>query len=141
MPPLEGNELLEKFLLKTSQLEVLKQEWGAGALAVYAVSTQQQCQLLEEVYTDKVLNWAKKAVAKQQSRDLARMQLESVSTNVKLDPTRVDSQSSPTTCTVGSIAAVNSLGSDLSLKCFCRSQCPSHNHIVKPHRRHWTLYQ
>lgn len=98
MPPLEGNELLEKFLLKTSQLEVLKQEWGAGALAVYAVSTQQQCQLLEEVYTDKVLNWAKKAVAKQQSRDLARMQLESVSTNVKFDPTRVDSQSSPTTC-------------------------------------------
>lgn len=76
---------------------MLKQEWGAGALAVYAVSTQQQCQLLEEVYTDKVLNWAKKAVAKQQSRDLARMQLESVSTNVKFDPRR-DFQSSPTIC-------------------------------------------
>ena len=79
VPPLEGAELLENFLLKTSQLEVLRMEWGLRTLVVYSVSTQQQCALLEEVYADKVLNWARKAVAKQQLRDAARMQLESVS--------------------------------------------------------------
>ena len=46
---------------------------------VPSVSTQQQSALLEEVYADKVLSWARKAVAKQQLRDAARMQLESVS--------------------------------------------------------------
>lgn len=79
VPPLEGAELLENFLLKTSQLEVLRMEWGLRTLVVHSVSTQQQCALLEEVYADKVLNWARKAVAKQQLRDAARMQLESVS--------------------------------------------------------------
>lgn len=79
VPPLEGTKLLEKFLLKMSQLEVLRMEWGLRTLVVPSVSTQQQSALLEEVYTDKVLSWARKAVAKQQLRDAARMQLESVS--------------------------------------------------------------
>ena len=79
IPPLEGAEFLEKFLLKTSQLEVLRMEWGLRTLVVHSVSTQQQCALLEEVYADRVLSWARKAVAKQQLRDAARMQLESVS--------------------------------------------------------------
>lgn len=79
VPPLEGTTLLEKFLLKMSQLEVLRMEWGLRTLVVPSVSTQQQSALLEEVYTDKVLSWARKAVAKQQLRDAARMQLESVS--------------------------------------------------------------
>ena len=79
VPPFEAAQLLEKFLLVTYQLETLKREWGLKVLNEHAITTQRQCQLLEDVYRDKVVGVARKWVAKQQSRDLARMQMENVS--------------------------------------------------------------
>ena len=48
-------------------------------LGEYSITTQRACKLLEDVYTNKVMGVAKKLVAKQLSRDLARMQMETVS--------------------------------------------------------------
>ena len=78
VPPLEGLQLMKEFLVKTSQLEVLKMEWGMKMLRLHSVMTQGHTELLESTYKEKVLSWVKKMVAKQQMRDLARMQVESV---------------------------------------------------------------
>ena len=79
VPPLEGMQLMKQFLIKSLQLEVLKMEWGTKMLRLHSVMTQGHAELLENVYRDKVLSWVRKTVAKQQLRDLARMQAESVS--------------------------------------------------------------
>ena len=50
-------------------------------LGARAITTQSECQWLEDLYRDKVMVVAKKMVAKQQARDLARQQMESVSHN------------------------------------------------------------
>ena len=65
--------------MKSSQLEVLKLEWGKKMLRLHSVMTKGHAELLESAYKDKVLSWVRKMVAKQQMRDLARMQAESVS--------------------------------------------------------------
>ena len=79
VPPLEGTQLTKQFLVKSSQLEVLKLEWGKKMLRLHSVMTKGHAELLESAYKDKVLSWVRKMVAKQQMRDLARMQAESVS--------------------------------------------------------------
>ena len=79
VPPLEGLQLMKEFLVKLSQLEVLKMEWGMKMLRLHSVMTQGHAELLENAYKDKVLSWVRKMVAKQQMRDLARIQAESVS--------------------------------------------------------------
>ena len=79
VPPLEGTQLMKQFLIKSSQLEVLKEEWGKKMLRLHSVVTREHAELLESAYRDKVMNWVKKMVAKQQMRDLARIQAESVS--------------------------------------------------------------
>ena len=71
--------LTGKFLLLTLRLESLKREWGVKMLGARAVTTQNECQWVESLYHDKVMGWAKKMVARQQARDLARQQMESVS--------------------------------------------------------------
>lgn len=72
---------MKEFLVKSSQLEVLKLEWGMKMLRLHSVVTQGHAELLESAYKDKVMSWVRKMVAKQQMRDLARMQAESVSGN------------------------------------------------------------
>ena len=78
VPPMEGLQLMKEFLVKSSQLEVLKMEWGMKMLRLHSVMTQGHAELLESAYKDKVMSWVRKMVAKQQMRDLARMQAESV---------------------------------------------------------------
>ena len=75
---MEGLQLMKEFLVKSSQLEVLKMEWGMKMLRLHSVMTQGHAELLESAYKDKVMSWVRKMVAKQQMRDLARMQAESV---------------------------------------------------------------
>ena len=79
VPPMEGLQLMKEFLIKSSQLEVLKMEWGMKMLRLHSVMSQEHAELLESAYKDKVMTWVKKTVAKQQMRDFARMQAESVS--------------------------------------------------------------
>ena len=78
VPPMEGLQVMKEFLVKSSQLEVLKLEWGMRMLRLHSVVTQGHAELLESAYKDKVMSWVRKMVAKQQIRDLARMQAESV---------------------------------------------------------------
>ena len=78
VPSMEGLQLMKEFLVKSSQLEVLKMEWGMKMLRLHSVMTQGHAELLESAYKDKVMSWVRKMVAKQQMRDLARMQAESV---------------------------------------------------------------
>ena len=78
VPPMEGLHVMKEFLVKSSQLEVLKLEWGMRMLRLHSVVTQGHAELLESAYKDKVMSWVRKMVAKQQMRDLARMQAESV---------------------------------------------------------------
>ena len=78
VPPLEELQLMKEFLVKSSQLEVLKMEWGMKMLRLHSVMTQGHAEVLESTYKDKVLSWVKKMVTKQQMRDLARIQAESV---------------------------------------------------------------
>ena len=86
VPPLEGSQLMKQFLIKLSQLEILKLEWGKKMLRFYSVVSSEHMKLLESAYKDKVLSWVKKMVAKQQQRDIARMQAESVSFNETVNP-------------------------------------------------------
>ena len=58
---------------------MLKEEWGKKMLRLHSVVTREHTELLESAYRDKVMSWVKKMVAKQQMRDLARIQAESVS--------------------------------------------------------------
>lgn len=81
VPPLEGLQLMKQFLAKSSQLEVLKLEWGKKMLKLHSVVKAEHVELLESAYRDKVLNWVRKMVAKQQQKDMARMQAEAVSLN------------------------------------------------------------
>ncbi len=79
VPPLAGAKLTERFLRATSHLETLKREWGVRALDQHAIATAKQCQQLEEAYKENVMGMARKLVAKQQLRELARIQMENVS--------------------------------------------------------------
>ena len=63
----------------TSQLEILKSEWGLKILGVHVIGTRKDLRVLEDAYREKVYNWSRKKVAKQQSREYARMQMETVS--------------------------------------------------------------
>ena len=83
VPPMEGLQMMKEFLVKSSQLEVLKLEWGMRMLRLHSVVTQGHSELLESAYKDKVMSWVRKMVAKQQMRDLARMQAESVRSSIK----------------------------------------------------------
>ena len=59
----------------------LRQEWSLQALGgAHSLSTQRQCQQVEQAFRDRVMGVAKKAVAKQMSHDLAKMNIEGVST-------------------------------------------------------------
>jgi hypothetical protein len=78
VPPMEGLQVMKEFLIKSSQMEVLKLEWGLRMVRLHSVVTQGHAELLESAYKDKVMSWVRKMVAKQQMRDLARMQAESV---------------------------------------------------------------
>ena len=60
---------------------MLKREWGLRALGVHTVASADECLRLEVAYADKVLVWARKIAAKQQLRDLTRMQEEAVRRN------------------------------------------------------------
>jgi hypothetical protein len=75
---MEGLQVMKEFLIKSSQMEVLKLEWGLRMVRLHSVVTQGHAELLESAYKDKVMSWVRKMVAKQQMRDLARMQAESV---------------------------------------------------------------
>lgn len=70
---------MKQFLIKSSQMEMLKLEWGRKMLRLHSVMTKEHAELMESAYKDKILSWVKKMVAKQQMRDLARQQAESVS--------------------------------------------------------------
>jgi len=71
--------LLEKFLTVSYQLERLKLEWGLKMLNTRNIHSKKDLKIIEENYQAKVYSWARKWVAKQQSRELARAQMESVS--------------------------------------------------------------
>ncbi len=78
LSPSSGSLLLDKFLVVTSQLEHLKIEWGIKLLNCHAINTQKLAKDLEDLYTERVLNPARRVVAKRQTRDLARKQAEEV---------------------------------------------------------------
>ena len=67
-----------RFLTCTSQLEVLKNEWGLKILGVWGICTQKQCKLLEDAYRDKVFSIAKTVVAKKQATEMVKLQMENV---------------------------------------------------------------
>ena len=78
MPLMEQAKLLQRFLVKMSQVETLKHHWGLRVLGVISVATQKQCSLLEETYREKVVGVAQRVVAKKQAVDAAKQQLENV---------------------------------------------------------------
>ncbi len=78
-PPLESAELLVKFLKVSYQLERLKVEWGLKVLGSKAIKNKIELTVVEDAYRNRVYNWARKWVAKQQIRELNRMQIETVS--------------------------------------------------------------
>ncbi len=78
-PPLESAELLLKFLKVSYQLERLIVEWGLKVLGKRAIKNDKDLAVVESAYRAKVFNWAQKWVAKQQRRELTRMQMETVS--------------------------------------------------------------
>ena len=78
-PPLESAELLVKFLKVSYQLERLKVEWGLKILGSKAIKNKIELTVVEDAYRNRVYNWARKWVAKQQIRELNRMQIETVS--------------------------------------------------------------
>ncbi len=77
--PLESAELLVKFLKVSYQLERLKVEWGSKVLGLKAIKNKNELMVVEDAYRNRVYNWARKWVAKQQMRELSRMQIETVS--------------------------------------------------------------
>eukprot|EP00731_Ephydatia_muelleri_P000295 Em0001g295a len=81
MPLLEQAKLLQRFLVKMSQVEALKHHWGLRVLGVVSMATQKHCSLLEETYREKVVGVAQRVVAKKQAVDAAKKQLENESTS------------------------------------------------------------
>ena len=77
-PSLTGSNILEKFLIVTSQLEQLKIEWGLKVLNCHTINTKRLVKDLEAIYKERIMRVSKKIVAKIQMRDLARKHAEEV---------------------------------------------------------------
>ncbi|XP_065909526.1 uncharacterized protein [Dysidea avara] len=75
-PPLEGHTILKDFLQKSSQLEVLKDEWGSEFLPNRGPCTAKQCKVFQDMYHNKVLLPAKRVIAKRRYTRATKVHLE-----------------------------------------------------------------
>ena len=97
VPPLEGHIVLKEFLQKSSQLEVLKEEWSSEFLPNGAPCTPKQYKIFQSVkltgnlltllpfpphrdmYLNKVLLPAKRVVAKKRATRITKVHIDNVS--------------------------------------------------------------
>ena len=95
VPPLEGHNILKEFLQKSSQLEILKEEWSCEFLPNGAPCTPKQYKIFQSVivtkyltllpyphrdmYLNKVLLPAKRVVAKKRATRVTKVHLDNVS--------------------------------------------------------------
>lgn len=75
-PPLEGHNILKEFLQKSSQLEVLKEEWSSEFLPNGAPCTPKQHRIFQDIYLNKVLLPAKRVVAKKRATRITKIHLD-----------------------------------------------------------------
>ena len=78
-PCVAESQLVEQFLVISSQVEQLKVEWGLKLLDTHAIHTTKQHRDLEYAYEDRVLAWARKTLLKRMSQDAGRRSEEEVS--------------------------------------------------------------
>lgn len=64
-----ANLLVEQFLVLSSQLEQLKVEWWLKLLDSHIICTTKQHCDMEDAYSDRVLTWARKTLARKMSRE------------------------------------------------------------------------
>ena len=78
LPPISANKLIIRFLTVTTQVEQLRYVWGCSLLGVGSIMTHKGACHLDDLYQTKVLNVARRLVAKQETKSLMRLQMENV---------------------------------------------------------------
>ena len=78
LPPISANKLIIRFLTVTTRVEQLRYVWGCGLLGVGSIMTHKGACHLDDLYQAKVLNVARKLVARQEAKSLMRLQMENV---------------------------------------------------------------
>ena len=79
LPPIPSTGLIYKFLCVCLQLEQLRVEWGRGLVGVTAQTVTKEARHLDELFQTKVVNVARRIVARQEVKTLLRAHAESVS--------------------------------------------------------------
>ena len=79
LPPIPSTKLICKFLCVCLQLEQLRVEWGCSLVGVTAQTVTKEARHLDELFQSKVVNVARRIVARQEAKALLRAHAETVS--------------------------------------------------------------